>query len=161
MPEPVPDDVRRSQQLELCSDKLVLSLEDDAPVRGPRARFLVDIMNPCWLWRGVELSRGATLVADVGQFPFNFQIGRERDAIHLRPPLTADGELEVRVDGCDGPQVAALPLAPARRRGRRHATSVHHDSGARRHSRPVLHVHGHHDRPDVGDRPARVAAGGA
>ena len=111
--EPVDNSVRRSQQLELCSNKLVLNLEDDAPVRGSRARFLVDIMNPCWLWRGVDLSRGPTLVADVGQFPFNFQIGRERDAIHLRPPATAAGELEVRVDGCDGVPVAALPLAPA------------------------------------------------
>ena len=161
VPEPVPDAVRRSQQLELCSDKLVLNLEDDAPVRGLRARFLVDIMNPCWLWRGVELSRGATLVADVGQFPFNFQIGRDRDAIHLRPPLTAAGELEVRVDGCDGPQVATLPLAPALDEDgvtRLPSITIPARSGT---SRPVLHVHGHYDRPDVGDRPARVAACGA
>lgn len=111
--EALVDHVRHSQQLELCSDKLVLNLEDDGPVRGPRARFLVDIMQPCWLWRGVDLSRGANLVADVGQFPFNFQIGSDREKIRLRPPATPAGELEMRIDGCDGARVAALPLAPA------------------------------------------------
>jgi hexosaminidase len=111
-PAPAPD-IRRSQELELCSDKLVLNLEDDAPVTGPRARFLVDIMNPCWTWRGVDLSRGATLIADVGQFPFNFQIGKDREAIRLRPPATPSGELEVRIDTCDGSIAASMPLAPA------------------------------------------------
>jgi hexosaminidase len=111
--EIVADHVRHSQQLELCSDKLVLNLEDDAPVRGSRARFLVDIMNPCWLWRGVNLSRGGMFVADVGQFPFNFQIGSDREKIRLRPPATPAGELELRIDGCDGAPVASLPLAPA------------------------------------------------
>jgi hexosaminidase len=104
---------RRSQELELCSDKLVLNLEDDAPVVGPRARFLVDIMNPCWTWHDVDLSRGAKLIADVGQFPFNFQIGNDREAIRLRPPATPSGELEVRIDTCDGSIAASVPLAPA------------------------------------------------
>jgi hexosaminidase len=112
-PEAISDYARHSQQLELCSDKLVLNLEDDAPVRGPRARFFVDIMQPCWLWRGVDLARGATLIADVGQFPFNFRIGSDREKIQLRAPATPAGELEVRIDGCDGARVASLPLAPA------------------------------------------------
>ncbi|HET7202055.1 MAG TPA: family 20 glycosylhydrolase, partial [Steroidobacteraceae bacterium] len=111
-PTPSPD-IRRSHELELCSDKLVLNLEDDAPVGGPRTRFLVDILDPCWTWRGVDLARGATLLADVGQVPFNFQVGKDRDAIRLRAPTTSSGELEVRVDSCEGPVVASLPLAPA------------------------------------------------
>lgn len=112
-PAPPVANVRRSQELELCSDKLVLNLEDDGPVEGPRARFLVDIMNPCWTWPGVDLTRGARLVADVGQFPFNFQIGKDRDAIVLAPPTTASGELEVRDTTCDGALLASLPLTPA------------------------------------------------
>ena len=115
-PPPPPANVRRSQELELCSDKLVLNLEDDGPVAGPRARFLVDIMNPCWTWSDVDLERGATLVADVGQFPFNFQIGKDRDAIVLATPATASGELEVRATTCDGALLASLPLAPAQDR---------------------------------------------
>ena len=102
-----------SQDLRTCSDKVVLNLEDDAPRNGPRAVFLVDIENPCWLLPGADLTHAATLTAAVGQLPFNFQIGHDRDAIRLDTPRTAAGELEVRIDGCEGQPVAVLPLAPA------------------------------------------------
>jgi hexosaminidase len=108
-----PSERHLSQDLKTCTDKLVLSLEDDAPVEGARAVFLIDIMNPCWILPGVELSHGATLTAAVGQVPFNFQIGKDIEAIKLNPPRTLQGELEVRLDGCDGEPVAVLPLAPA------------------------------------------------
>lgn len=104
---------RTSHQLETCTDKLVLSLEDDAPVRGDRAVFLVDIMNPCWMYRGADLSEVTAIDASVGQVPFNFQIGDDVNRIPLRKPATAAGELEVRVDGCEGDPIAVLPLAPA------------------------------------------------
>jgi hexosaminidase len=45
--------------------------------------------------------------------PFNFQIGHDIEAIHLRPPHTPAGELEVRLDGCEGEPLAVLPLAAA------------------------------------------------
>lgn len=102
-----------SQDLRVCTDKLVLSLEDDAPIRGERAVFLIDIMNPCWIFPSADLSRALTLQAAVGQVPFNFQIGKDREAIHLAAPQTVEGELEVHVDGCDGARIAVLPLAPA------------------------------------------------
>ena len=102
-----------SQDLRTCSDKLVLSLEDDAPVRGDRAVFLIDIMNPCWILPAAELGRARTLQAAVGQVPFNFQLGKDRDAIQLAPPRSAAGELEVHLDNCDGARIAVLPLAPA------------------------------------------------
>lgn len=51
---------------------------------------------------------------DVGQLPFNFQIGKDRDAIRFRPPATPEGELEVR-DGCGGDRLAVVPLAAAAR----------------------------------------------
>ncbi len=80
---------RRSQELKLCSDKLVLTLEDDAPLQGERAVFLVDIMQPVLDLRGARISRGVTVDRRrVGQFPFNFQIGQDRDEIQLRPPAT-------------------------------------------------------------------------
>ena len=114
-------DRHMSQDLRTCTDKVVLSLEDDAPIEGPRAIFLIDIENPCWLFPSVDLSRGLSLQAAVGQVPFNFQIGKDRDAIRLAPPQTASGELEVYLDGCTiaeakgppGRRVAVLPLAPA------------------------------------------------
>ncbi len=102
-----------SQDLKACSRKLVLNLEDDAPLQGPRAVFLVDIMDPCWILPATDLTHAASLTAAVGQVPFNFQIGKDIEAIHLNPPRTPDGELEVRLDRCDGAPIAVLPLAPA------------------------------------------------
>jgi len=102
-----------SQDLNSCTDKLVLNLEDDAPLQGPRAVFLIDIENPCWMLPATDLTRAKRLTAAVGQVPFNFQIGRDIEAIHLRSPRTPTGELEVRLDGCDGAPLAVLPLAPA------------------------------------------------
>jgi hexosaminidase len=110
---------RDSHQLELCGSGINLSLEDDAPKagsgNGPRAVFAVDLMNPCWVWKGADLSAGLALTARVGQVPFNFQIGADREKIPLRPPATPAGELEVRIDGCAGERIAVLPLGAAAR----------------------------------------------
>jgi hexosaminidase len=110
-PTPAPN-VRASQDLKLCTNAIALNLEDDAPVRGERAKFLVDIMNPCWIWPAAPLDGVTALEVSVGQLPFNFQIGDDVKKIHFRPPATPAGELEVR-DGCKGPLLASLPLAPA------------------------------------------------
>ena len=91
----------------------MLNLEDDAPVRGERAVFLIDIENPCWMLPAADLTGAKRLTAAVGQVPFNFQIGKDLEAIRLRPPRSAAGELEVRLDGCEGAPLAVLPLAPA------------------------------------------------
>jgi hexosaminidase len=104
---------RTSQELRLCTEKLVLNLEDDAPLDGKRAVFLVDIMNPCWIYSAADLSDIGAIAAAVGQVPFNFQIGDDVKKIPLRKPQSAAGELEVRIDGCAGEKIATLPLAPA------------------------------------------------
>jgi hexosaminidase len=135
-PAPGLFDRHSSQQLKTCTDKLVLSLEDDAPIRGPkvtpfgprskapqasfddqpsgeRAVFLIDIMNPCWILPAADLSRVSAVQAAVGQVPFNFQIGKDIENIKLNAPRTPAGELEVRMDGCEGNPIAVLPLAGA------------------------------------------------
>jgi hexosaminidase len=104
---------RASQQLASCSNKLVLSLEDDAPVRGDRAVFSIDVMAPCWRWDAADMDGVAAISVGVGQIPFNFQIGADRDKIALGKPSTPEGELEVRLNGCDGELIATLPLKPA------------------------------------------------
>jgi hexosaminidase len=106
---------RKSQELRLCSENIALSLEDDAPLKGPRAAFLVDIQNPCWIFPGAPLDKVTGLVARVGQVPFNFQIGEDVHKIRFAPPTTAEGELEVHLDTCEGELLARLPLAPATR----------------------------------------------
>jgi hexosaminidase len=104
---------RTSHELASCSEKILLSLEDDAPLQGERAVFLVDILNPCWLYRDADLSQVTAIAASVGQVPFNFQIGDDIKMFPLRKPQTPAGELEVRMDGCEGEKIATLPLAPA------------------------------------------------
>jgi len=108
-----PWDRHMSQDLATCTDKDILNLEDDAPLKGPRAVFLIDIENPCWLLPAAELTGARTLTAAVGQVPFNFQIGHDIEAIRLRPPRTPAGELEVRLDSCEGEPLTVLPLAAA------------------------------------------------
>jgi hexosaminidase len=98
--------------LESCTNKLVLDLEDDYPAAGPRARFLVDILNPCWMRKDAGAARRIALT--VGQIPFNYQVGADRAKIAFRPPATPAGEFEVR-DGCGGERLAVLPLARAAR----------------------------------------------
>jgi hexosaminidase len=101
-----------SQDLE-TGTRATLNLEDDAPLEGPRAVFLIDIMDPWWMLPAVDLTHGARLTAAVGQVPFNFEIGKDIERIHLNPPRSEAGELEVRLDRCDGEPAALLPLAPA------------------------------------------------
>ncbi|HWW32028.1 MAG TPA: hypothetical protein VNY70_01550, partial [Steroidobacteraceae bacterium] len=60
-----------------------------------------------------DLTGATSITAAVGQVPFNFQIGKDIEAIHLNAPSTPAGELEVRLDRCDGAPAAVLPLAPA------------------------------------------------
>jgi hexosaminidase len=103
---------RLSHDLEQCGGGYLLSLEDDAPVEGERAVFLVNITNPCWIWRGADLTEIGQLRATVGQIPFNFQIGEDAKKIPLYKP-TGDGELEIRLDNCESTPVARASLSPA------------------------------------------------
>ncbi len=103
---------RENRELELCSEGIALALEDDAPLDGPRASFLVDIMSPCWILRDVDTAvRGVR--AAVGQLPFNFEIGDAIQQVVVHTPRTEDGELVVRAGSCDGSLAASIPLATA------------------------------------------------
>jgi hexosaminidase len=100
--------------LDLCTDKLKINLEDDAPVASDhRAVVLTDIENPCWIWRGADLSGIAGISADVANLPFNYELGADAALIPLPPPRTPDGELDVHLDTCGGPLIASLSLSPA------------------------------------------------
>jgi hexosaminidase len=104
---------RSGGDLKPCSGTLVLRLEDDAPLEGERALFNVDIIDPCWTWPDADLARGSSVRVAVGQLPFNFQIGRDADAIRRGDARTAAGELELRTGDCRGDPVAVIPLAVA------------------------------------------------
>jgi hexosaminidase len=109
---------RDSHELELCSGGIGLLLEpidDGAHAAGAATSppLAIDIMNPCWMDRGVDLSEGPRIVAAVAPLPFNYEIGTDAAKIRVGDSRTAEGELEIHVDGCDAPARGLLPLAPA------------------------------------------------
>lgn len=103
---------RGDRELRLCADAFQLALVDDAPAEEPRPSFLTSVGQPCWIYADAPLDGVTAIAIDVGQLPFIFQIGKDRDGIRFRPPATPTGEFEVRA-GCGGERVAVLPLAPA------------------------------------------------
>jgi hexosaminidase len=100
---------RNSHDLEICSDGIGLLLQPNA-TGNPLA---VDIMNPCWIDRGVDLSDGPRVLAAVVALPFNFELGADAANVKIGAARSPQGELEIHVDGCDTPVVGMLPLAGA------------------------------------------------
>ena len=112
-PAPPSGDRREDRELELCGNAIVLALEDDAPLQGERESFLVDIQNPCWIWKDASLNSLQAISASVGQLPFNFEIGKSIESVVVEPPGSEHGELRVRLGACDGPVIAEALLSPA------------------------------------------------
>ena len=102
---------RSSNQLDPCGNAVGLLLQ---PAGGDsRAPLAVDIMNPCWIYRGADLSQGPKISAAVAPLPFNYELGLDAAHIRVGDARSPEGELEVHIDGCDKPAVVLLPLAPA------------------------------------------------
>jgi len=102
---------RTSHELELCSNGVGLLLEPAGA--APDAPLAVDIMNPCWIYRDVELGNASRLTAAVAALPFNYELGLDAAKIRVGDNRTPVGELEVHVDGCDTASLGVLPLPPA------------------------------------------------
>jgi hexosaminidase len=107
---------RTSHELELCSDGVGLLLEPSGKRGIGDAPLAVDIMNPCWIYHGVDLEHGAQVLAAVAALPFNYELGLDAAKIRVGDNRTPEGELEVHVDRCDNAPVGVLPLAPAANR---------------------------------------------
>ncbi len=105
---------RSDEELRTCSAKVRLALEDDFPAEGQRAVFVTDIFEPCWIYPSAPVAGASRIAIEVGQIPFNFQVGKDIEQIRFRTPATPDGEFEVRAGNCDGERIAVLPLATAR-----------------------------------------------
>lgn len=103
---------RSSSELKLCSENIALALEDEAPLRGDRAVFHLDIQNPCWIFEQADLDRVDRIAVLAGDVPFNFQIGDAVQKIKLAQPQTGSDELLVYLDRCDGVLIGRVPLAP-------------------------------------------------
>ncbi|HEY0802655.1 MAG TPA: family 20 glycosylhydrolase [Steroidobacteraceae bacterium] len=103
---------RTSHELDLCSDGVGLLLEPRGAGSGD-APLAVDIMNPCWIYRDVDLGMGPQIHATVSALPFNYELGADAAQIRIGDNKTAGGELEVHIDGCDSAVLSILPLPPA------------------------------------------------
>jgi hexosaminidase len=106
---------RTSQQLELCTDAVALNLPG-LTEKQHTPTYLVDIKNPCWIYRGAALGNVRRIVVSIAPLPFNYQFADESAPQRLPPPTSTSGELVVR-SGCDGPVLAAMPIAHALRAG--------------------------------------------
>ena len=104
---------RSNAELRLCQQKLPLRLEDDAPFEGNRAIFLVDIMDPCWIYPRASLDGVTHVDVRVGQLPFNFQLWKDASGVVTREPASESGELQVWLDSCEGELLTTLSLEPA------------------------------------------------
>ena len=93
---------RKNGELKLCREKLPLRLEDDAPPGDERAVFVVDIMDPCWIYPGAPFDGVNSIEVTVGQLPCNFQLWKDAAGIVTHAPATDAGELQVRLDSCEG-----------------------------------------------------------
>ncbi|WP_066588596.1 family 20 glycosylhydrolase [Sphingomonas pruni] len=106
---------RTASEMDLCTAAVPLRLEDDGATDGVRRVHWGDIFHPCWIWKRAPLDGIASLSAEVGQVPFNFSIGADLAKVVFDKPRTSTGELKVRLDRCDGPVVASIPLGAATR----------------------------------------------
>ena len=106
---------RDSHDLDLCSDGIGLLLEPLSGTASRGAPLAVDIINPCWIYRSIDLDRPRTLSATVAPLPFNYELGAAATNIRVGDAHTAAGELEIHVDGCAADVTAAVPLTDAAR----------------------------------------------
>jgi len=105
---------RNSDQLDACGKPLiVLRLEDDRPLDGPRPVYRLDIANMCWQWKDAPLDGARRIALTVGNLPWRFQLWTDDSSVVIRPKQTPAGEFQVHLDSCDGPLLATLPLAKA------------------------------------------------
>ncbi len=100
---------RSDEELAMCTNQLMLRLEDDGPRDGERAVFNVDIFNPCWQWKRADLRGIGHLQVRAGQLPYYFQLAHDESHRGFKPAASAHGELVVR-DGCEGDVLAKVEL---------------------------------------------------
>ncbi len=100
---------RTDEALKMCTQSLMLRLEDDGPLEGDRAIFNADIFNPCWLWEGAPVQDVAKVEVRAGQLPYYFQLAHDESHRKFQPARSAHGELDISA-GCEGPRLASVPL---------------------------------------------------
>jgi hexosaminidase len=107
---PVSARIRDSHELKLCGNGGSLSVEGPAPLTGKRPVFLHAPADPCWIFEKANLTGIAQIQAEAGSLPYNRPVSSAAQKVVLRPQATANGELEVHLDNCDGAKIAVLTM---------------------------------------------------
>jgi hexosaminidase len=102
---------RYSDALKPCSDSLLLRLEGAAGNGQPAPLYNVDLMNPCWIYRNVDFDATATIDVRVGALPYFFELWHDAAKVVTHAPGGDADELQLHLDTCDGPLLAAMPVA--------------------------------------------------
>jgi hexosaminidase len=86
---------------------------------GPLVKFAN--RQICLAWRGASLDGVRHIDLALVHLPFNERLGSKAPILHLAPPHSPLGEIEVHLDRIDGPLAGSLPLTAF---GDRHAGSI-------------------------------------
>ena len=106
---------RDSRELDPCTDTAGIQMEQDPPRNVQRPVFRVVYSHPCWIYRRADMDRIAAMTLGVGSIPFIFHSPNRAMPAPSNAPAT-DAHMDVHLDTCAGPLLAAIPLEPAYRK---------------------------------------------
>jgi len=116
----------------LPSSELVPCPDGDSGLRLPLMPDLgapdtpvynADIFRACKIYPAARLDGIAAIHVDAARLPRNFGLAHDQVKVISYPATTAHGELEVRLDRCDGPVLVRLPLPAGKAPGARMSLS--------------------------------------
>nr|WP_246130429.1 family 20 glycosylhydrolase [Nitrospirillum amazonense] len=102
---------RQSGELQACPQGemgLRIPLTPDATTKGPV--FNVNLFDACWVYPKARLDGVTTLTVNAARLARNYGLAHDAVKVRSHPATTPNGELVVRMDGCDGPVAATVPL---------------------------------------------------
>jgi hexosaminidase len=72
--------------------------------------YNVDLFRSCWVYPDARLDEAVAIHVDAARLARNYGLAQDQAKVVAYPASTAHGELEVRLDTCDGTVLARLPL---------------------------------------------------
>ena len=72
--------------------------------------YNLNVFDACRRYRAARLDGVQSIRVEVARLPRNYALAHEAKLVKSHPATTAQGELVIRRDRCDGPTVATLPL---------------------------------------------------
>jgi hexosaminidase len=114
-----------NDQLGACPNEdlgLRVPLHPDAPVT--QEVYNINVFDSCWIVPNAPLTRVTHITVDAASLARNYALAHDADRVVTRPSRTSFGELQVLLDGCNGPSLADIPL-PETNAGQRYVLSTH------------------------------------